>query len=46
MDRTGKIIDTSIDFIVYFEICEKDWQRREKFGIKSELTPIDSFLLI
>jgi len=22
------------DFVVYFEICERDWQKREKYGVQ------------
>ncbi len=27
-----KIIDADVDQIVYFNLCEADWQKREKYG--------------
>lgn len=26
------MIDPAEDYVVYFEICERDWQKREKYG--------------
>ena len=30
--RLQKIIDENADFVLFFELCERDWQKREKFG--------------
>lgn len=30
--KTLTLIDPQKDFIVYFNICEKDWQKRQKYG--------------
>ena len=36
IDRLRKEINTLLnieqDYVVYFEICERDWQKREKYG--------------
>ena len=34
--KVNKII-LDDDFIVYFDICEKDWQKREKYGVQEYL---------
>lgn len=31
----GRIIETEEDFVLFFEICERDWQKQEKFGLDS-----------
>jgi CRISPR-associated protein Cas2 len=31
-EKVGQVIDAREDFIIYFEICESDWQKREKYG--------------
>ncbi len=30
-------IDEEKDFVAYFEICEEDWQKKEKFGPQEEM---------
>lgn len=30
--RLEKIIDTETDFILFFEVCERDWQKKEMYG--------------
>jgi len=35
-----KII-TDEDYIVYFEVCEVDWQKREKYGVGRNITSED-----
>ena len=30
--RLEKVIDTTEDFVLIFDICEKDWQKRQLFG--------------
>ncbi len=34
--RLGKIIDSSEDFVLFFDVCERDWQKQEKFGVGSK----------
>jgi CRISPR-associated protein Cas2 len=31
--RIQKVIDIDKDFVVYFRICERDWQKQLKIGI-------------
>lgn len=31
--RIQKVIDPDKDFVVYFSICERDWQKQLKIGI-------------
>ena len=30
--RLEKVIDNTEDFVLIFDICEKDWQKRQLFG--------------
>lgn len=30
--KTLAVLDPDKDFVVYFNICEKDWQKRQKYG--------------
>ncbi|HID39916.1 MAG TPA: CRISPR-associated endonuclease Cas2 [Calditrichaeota bacterium] len=30
--KARRILDEEKDFVVYFNICEKDWQKRIKYG--------------
>ena len=34
------------DFVVYFEVCERDWQKRLKYGVGKKVGPQDSDLYI
>jgi CRISPR-associated protein Cas2 len=31
------------DYVIYFRICEKDWQKKEKFGKKVFVEDIKNF---
>lgn len=31
-NKIEEVIDFDVDYVVYFDICEKDWQKREKYG--------------
>ena len=31
--KLEKIIDEEDDFVLFFKVCEKDWQKQQKFGI-------------
>lgn len=45
--RLNYVIDENEDFILVFNICEKDWQKREKYGINSEHEILnDSFFIL
>lgn len=33
--RLEKIIDSETDFILFFEVCERDWQKKEIYGKSS-----------
>ena len=46
MERVEKVIDKASDFVVYFELCETDWQKREKFGRFNELGKQSDFCII
>lgn len=47
--RLEQIIETSEDFVLFFDICERDWQKKEKFGagasIKGQM-PDDGFVIL
>jgi len=43
--KVNKIIDGD-DFVVYFEVCERDWQKRLKYGVGKKLGPEDKDLYI
>ena len=32
-NRLEQIIDAEEDFVLFFNICERDWQKQEKFGV-------------
>ena len=34
------------DFVVYFKICETDWQKRQKFGVGAKMTGEDKLFYI
>lgn len=34
-NRLKEIIDEEVDFVLFFNVCEKDWQKTENYG-KSE----------
>jgi len=34
--RLENVIELEEDFILFFEVCERDWQKQEKFGINSK----------
>ncbi len=33
--RILKVIDEEEDFVIFFFVCEKDWQKKESYGKKS-----------
>ena len=37
MTRIEAIIDIETDFVLFFEICERDWQKKEVFGKDKEI---------
>ena len=46
MERVKKVIDETVDFVVYFQVCEPDWQKREKYGRFNELGKQSDFNII
>ena len=34
------------DYVVYFKICEKDWQKREKYGKKVYVPEVKDFEIL
>jgi len=44
-----KVIDKAEDFVLFFDVCERDWQKQEKYGIGSkdcERMSDDKFLIL
>lgn len=35
--RLEQIIEATEDFVLFFRICERDWQKQEKFGVGAEI---------
>ena len=33
--RLERIFEPEEDFILFFEVCERDWQKQEKYGINA-----------
>ena len=46
IERVEKVIDKAKDFVAYFELCETDWQKRDKFGRINELGKQSEFYII
>lgn len=47
--RLEGIIDVAEDFVLFFSICERDWQKQEKFGVGSKIKeqmPDDGFVIL
>lgn len=46
--RVLAIIDESVDFVLFFTVCERDWQKREFFGIdqKNNYMGDETFLIL
>ncbi len=47
--RLEQIIETKEDFVLFFNICEKDWQKQEKFGVGAKIKeqmPDDGFVIL
>jgi CRISPR-associated protein Cas2 len=47
--RLEKVMDTTEDFVLFFDVCERDWQKQEKYGIGSrdcERMSDDKFLIL
>lgn len=36
------IIDNEVDYVVYFQVCAKDWQKRQKYGPDNDVEFDDS----
>lgn len=34
--RLEEVIEVTEDFLLFFEVCERDWQRQEKYGVGSK----------
>ena len=47
--RLEKIIEDSEDFVLFFKVCERDWQKQEKYGVgakqKDEI-PDEGFVIL
>ena len=43
--RVQKIIKEE-DYVVYFKLCEKDWQKREKYGKKVFVEEVKDFEIL
>jgi CRISPR-associated protein Cas2 len=35
--RLEGIIEKTEDFVLFFKLCERDWQKQEKYGINAKL---------
>ena len=46
MTRIEAIIDIETDFVLFFEICERDWQKKEVFGKDKDLQNNDENFVI
>ena len=44
--RLIKIIDNNEDYVIYFKLCEADWQSRLKYGLGRKNEVDDSELII
>jgi CRISPR-associated protein Cas2 len=47
--RLEQIIETKEDFVLFFNICKKDWQKQEKFGVGAKIKeqmPDDGFVIL
>ncbi len=44
-ERVQRVIENE-DYVVYFKICEKDWQKREKYGKKVYVEKVKSYEII
>lgn len=42
----SSVIDCEEDFVLYFEICEKDWQKQIKIGVGKKIDAEDDDFLI
>lgn len=41
--RVEKLMDTETDFILFFEICERDWQKKEIHGKTADNSNVVNF---
>lgn len=41
--RVEKLMDTETDFILFFEICERDWQKKEIYGKTADNSNVVNF---
>ena len=47
--RLAQIMDIETDFVLFIKVCERDWQKQEKFGIGADLKeqiPDDGFAVL
>ena len=44
--RIESIIDIETDFVLFFEVCERDWQKKEVFGKDKDLQNNDANFII
>ncbi len=45
-NRIEKIIDNEADYVIYFKLCEPDWQNRLKYGVGRKNEVDDSEVII
>lgn len=41
--RVENLMDTETDFILFFEICERDWQKKEIYGKTADNSNVVNF---
>ncbi len=47
--RLNSTIEAEEDFILFFNICERDWQKQQKYGLGAkgkEQMPDDGFMIL
>lgn len=45
--RVLKVIDQDEDFVIFFSLCERDWQKKESYGKNSKsLENNDKFVIL
>ncbi len=46
-EKANRIIHMEEDFIVYFDLCEQDWQKRKKYGLNRFESPdLEPFVIL
>jgi CRISPR-associated protein Cas2 len=41
-NKIEKVIELEYDFVLFFEICEKDWQKQQLYGINKNFETEDT----